>query len=109
VLRHETHHYYNPKFDTRKNRDVYENNLVSAILGGLGQDCGTCLRVRFAEVSENSVEQNTRKEVCCLTISPASRPVYVRDGQDEFFYIRAGNSNRRLSVSEAARYVQNRW
>jgi hypothetical protein len=92
---------YNKKFDTRKNRDVYENNLMTALLNACGKDCGTCIQISFGEVEG--------KDVCKIAVSFSSRPVYIKDGQEECFYIRAGNSNRALSVREATDYIKNHW
>jgi type I restriction-modification system DNA methylase subunit len=92
---------YNKKFDNRKNRDVYGNNLMSSILSACGQDCGTCIQISFGQVEG--------KDVCRVTVLPSPRPVYIKDGQDEYFYIRAGNSNRTLNVREANAYIKNRW
>lgn len=91
---------YNKKFDNRKNRDTYENNLMTILLNTCGQDCGNCIQISFAQV-EN-------KDVCKVTISPSLRPVYIKEGQDEHFYIRTGNSNRPLNVREATEYIKTR-
>lgn len=92
---------YNNKLDNRKNRDVYENNLMTSLLNACGQDCGTCIQVSFGQVKG--------KDVCRVTVSPSPRPVYIRDGQEEYFYIRAGNSNRPLKIREATDHIKNRW
>lgn len=92
---------YNKKFENCKNRDVYENNLMTSLLNACGQDCGTCIQVSFGQVEG--------KDVCRVTVSPSPRPVYIKDGQEEYFYIRASNSNRQLRVREATEYIKNHW
>jgi hypothetical protein len=92
---------YNKKFDNRQNRDVYENNLITSLLNTCGQDCGPCLQISFAQIES--------KDVCQITVSPSPRPIYIKDEQEEKFLIRAGNSNRSLSVREATNYIQNHW
>ncbi|PSB46520.1 ATP-binding protein [Cyanosarcina cf. burmensis CCALA 770] len=92
---------YNKKFENCKNRDVYENNLMTSLLNACGQDCGTCIQISFGQVEG--------KDVCQITVSPSLRPVYIKDGQDEHFYIRTGNSNRPLNIREANQYIKNRW
>lgn len=92
---------YNKKSDNRKNRDVYENNLMTSLLGACGQNCGTYIQISFGQVEG--------KDVCRVTVSPSPRPIYIKDGQEESFYIRTGNSNRSLSVREATEYIKNRW
>jgi Putative DNA-binding domain len=92
---------YNKKLDNRKNRDTYANNLMTSLLNACGQDCGTCIQISFGQIEA--------KDICRVTISPSPRPVYIKDGQDEYFYIRAGNSNRALKVREATDYIKSRW
>ncbi len=92
---------YIKKFDNRKNRDTYANNLMRSLLNAYGQDCGTCIQISFGQVEG--------KDVCRVAISPSPRPVYIKDGQEEYFYIRAGNSNRALKVKEATDYIKSRW
>jgi hypothetical protein len=92
---------YNKKFDNRKNHDVYENNLMTSLLNACGQDCGTCIQISFGQVED--------KDVCRVTVSLSPRPVYIKDGQKEDFYIRTGNSNRSLSPRETNEYIKNRW
>ena len=92
---------YKKKFDNRKNRDIYENNLMTSLLNACGQDCGTCLQISFAQVEG--------KDVCRVNVLPSPRPVYIKDGQEEKIFIRAGNSNRSLSVREATDYIQTHW
>ncbi|MBW4619535.1 MAG: putative DNA binding domain-containing protein [Cyanosarcina radialis HA8281-LM2] len=92
---------YNKKFDNCKNRDVYENNLMTSLLNACGRDCGTSIQISFGQIEG--------KDVCRVTIKPSPRPVYIKDGQEEYFYIRAGNSTRSLGVREATDYIKNRW
>jgi len=92
---------YNPKLDNRKNRDVYENNLMTSLLNACGKDCGTRIQISFGQIEG--------KDVCRITVLPSSRPVYIKDGQDELFYIRTGNSNRSLNAREATDHTINRW
>jgi hypothetical protein len=92
---------YNKKFDNSKNRDVYENNLMTSLLNACGRDCGTSIQISFGQIEG--------KDVCRVTVKPSPRPVYIKDGQEEYFYIRAGNSTRSLGVREATDYIKNRW
>jgi len=92
---------YNPKLDNRKNRDVYENNLMTSLLNACGKDCGTRIQISFGQIES--------KDVCRITVLPSTRPVYIKDGQDELFYIRTGSSNRSLNAREATDHTKNRW
>ncbi|MFB2982633.1 hypothetical protein [Microseira sp. BLCC-F43] len=50
---------------------------MTALLNACGQDCGTCIQISFGEVEG--------KDVCRIRVSPSPRPVYIKDGQDEYF------------------------
>lgn len=92
---------YNKKIDNRKNRDAYENKLMNSLLGACDQDCGIYIQITFGQVEG--------KDVCRVTVLPSPRPVYIKDGQEEYFYIRTGNSNRSLNVREVTEYIKKRW
>lgn len=92
---------YNKKLDNGKNRDIYKNNLITSLLSACGRDCGTLIKISFGQIEG--------KDVCRITVNSSPRPVYIKDGQEEYFYIRAGNSTRSLGVREAIDYIKNRW
>jgi len=92
-----------PDYGTFKkpNRDGFELFLTDLLLGAIGKDLGTCLRVTFHEVDG--------KDICRVTVTPGPRPVFLKEGNDEVFYLRTGNSTRRLSIREAVQYCKTRW
>ena len=71
------------------------------MLSAIGKDLGTYLRVTFHEVDG--------KDICRVTVTPGPRPVFLKEGNDEVFYLRTGNSTRRLSIREAVQYCKIRW
>jgi hypothetical protein len=81
----------------KPNRDGFELFLTDLLLGGLGKDLATSIRTTFHEVDG--------KDVCRLTVAASPRPVFL----DGVFYLRAGNSTRRLSTQEAVQYCKTRW
>lgn len=85
----------------RPDRDGFE-----AFLTGLFVVCGgdlvSQLRIDFQAIDGN--------DVCRVSVSPASRAVFVPDGSGgEHFYLRVGNTSRRLSTREAIEYCKVRW
>jgi hypothetical protein len=92
-----------PDYGTFKkpNRDGFELFLTELLLGGLGKDMATSIRTSFHEVDG--------KDVCRLTVAAGPRPVFLKEGNDDAFYLRAGNSTRRLSTREAVQYCKTRW
>ena len=48
------------------------------------------------------------KQVVVLTVSPTTTPAYLKDGNNENFYIRTGPSAAKLNVAEAISYISKR-
>lgn len=92
-----------PDYGTFKkpNRDGFELFLTELLLGAMGKDIATSIRTTFHEVDG--------KDVCRVTVAAGPRPVFLKEGNDEVFYLRAGNSTRRLSTREAVQYCKTRW
>ena len=92
-----------PDYRTFKkpDRDGFELFLTELLLGTMGKDLATSIRITFHEVDG--------KDVCRLTIAAGPRPVFLKEGNDDAFYLRAGNSTRRLSTREAVEYCKTRW
>ncbi|MFL6293759.1 MAG: helix-turn-helix domain-containing protein, partial [Thermoanaerobaculia bacterium] len=92
-----------PDYGTFKkpNRDGFELFLTELLLGALGKDMATSIRTTFHEVDG--------KDVCRITVAAGPHPVFIKEGNDEVLYLRAGNSTRRLSTREAVRYCKTRW
>ena len=81
----------------KKNADAYENWLTTRLLDSVGRDRTRLLRMEFPNIEGN--------QVCRVDVARSPRPVFVRDAQNvERLYVRAGNSTRELSVSEALDY-----
>ena len=85
----------------KPDRDGFEQVLMTAIASKLGGDACQCVQVVF-----HSVEG---QEICRVMVSPAHRPVYVRDGETPKLYVRTGVSTRELNVQEAINYTATRW
>lgn len=83
----------------KKNADAYENWLMTRLFESMDKD-----RTRLLHVSFRRIEG---KEICRVDVERSRRAVFVREGQGvERLYIRAGNSTRELSVSEAIEYCR---
>ena len=61
---------------------------------------------RFVDVAFPEIEG---KQVCAVSVRPATWPAYLRAKGSEAFYVRAGNASQPLTVSQAARYIQDRF
>jgi len=85
----------------KPDRDGFEQVLMTSVASKLGGD--SC---QFVQAVFHSVEG---KDVCRAIVSPAQRPVYVRDGETPKLYVRTGVSTRELNVQEAIDYTVTRW
>lgn len=85
----------------KRDRDGYELFLTDLLLIVLGKDLASCLRVSFHSYDG--------RDVCRVTIAKSPKPVYLQEGNDEVFYLRTGNSTRRLSTRETVEYARHRW
>jgi hypothetical protein len=85
----------------KPNQDGYENWLTTMLLGEFGKDASPLIRVSFHAIDG--------KDVCQLALKSSPKPIFVKDGNSEHLYIRAGNSTRLLTSREAVEYCKQRW
>jgi hypothetical protein len=85
----------------RRNRDQLEQFLHSLILDRLGPGLNSCIQIRFHQVGD--------KEVCVIRVRRSHRPVFLREGSEEVFYLRTGNASKRLNMSAAVEYCRQIW
>jgi hypothetical protein len=82
-------------------RDGFERAVIDIVRNKLGGDLVPLVHFSFLEIAS--------KDVCMLSIEPATRPVYLDEGKSSLFYIRSGNSTRQLDVREALNFAKSRW
>ncbi len=85
----------------KPDRDGFEQAVMTAIASKIGADACRSVQMVFTSL-EN-------KDVCRVMVAPASRPVYVKDGDTPKLYVRTGVSTRELNVQEAINYTSARW
>lgn len=85
----------------KKDRDGFEQALMTAVAVQLGGDLAPFLRVIFHSAHG--------QEVCRVIIAPAPRPVYLEQGGAPKFYLRSGATTRELNVREAMDFQATRW
>lgn len=83
----------------RQNRDGFETWLLDMLEGKMGRSALAGLSVTFPLVDKN--------EICRVDVEASPSPVFV-DG-DPWFYLRLGNSTRRLSAEDMIKYRSQRW
>lgn len=85
----------------KQNRDGFELFLTDLLLAALGKDLAPHIAITFHRVSG--------QDVCCVTVTPSPRPVFLKDAPTETLYLRTNNSTRPLTPSETLTYAKSRW
>ncbi len=85
----------------RKNRDGFDQALMSLIATQLGGDLAPSVQILFHVIQDS--------EVCRVILSPAPRPVFLDQGGNPRLYLRSGAATRELNVKEAIDYQATRW
>lgn len=82
-------------------RDSYENFLMTVLVEEYGKDVSPFIQIKFHLIDGH--------DICQIAVSPAPKPVFVKQGNGEHLFIRIGNSTRALSTREAVEYCKLRW
>lgn len=86
---------------TKGNKDDFELHFTNIVNSYLGKINRPLINLKFSEIES--------KEVAVVAVKKSPRPVYLKcEGKTEFF-IRSGNSNQPLDISEATDYVKDHW
>lgn len=85
----------------KPNADGFENVFNMAFNKMIGVEYRRFVDVSFPEVDG--------RQICVVSVRPASRAAYLVYKGTETFYVRAGNASQPLSVSQATRYVQDHF
>ena len=90
------------ELDRFDNEDRYLLHFWNLIKSSMGQDIGTFINV--------TIEEYSGKQVCKVVCSRSTRPVFLKQkGNEEEFYIRLGPSSASLDISEALKYIADRF
>jgi len=82
----------------RKERDQYKRFIVDKLCNYIGKvECAQSVSMEFYRFGN--------KDICLLDARRSAKPVYVREGGAEDFYIRVENETRRLNTREAHDYI----
>ncbi|GGF07014.1 ATP-binding protein [Stappia taiwanensis] len=83
------------------NRDGFERTINDIVTRFLGGDLCPAIQTTFTVIDG--------KDVCMVLVQPAPRAVYLSEGGKLHFYVRSGNSTRKLDLREAMDYARTRW
>ena len=85
----------------KPNLDGWENTFNLAFNKMIGVEYRRLIELEFYE--------KDGKTVCHIYARPASRPIFLKENNEEKFYVRAGNASQPLTFSQAVRYIQARF
>ena len=85
----------------RPKNDDYLLFVHNVLCDNLGSDLTSCIEASIVRLKD--------KDVCQVAVRRAPRPVYVKEGQNEMFFIRVGNSSKNLPLKAAVEYCNTRW
>jgi predicted HTH transcriptional regulator len=84
-----------------QNVDGFQLVLTDIVKVRLGAEYVPYIRPRFELIGG--------RYVCVIAIKESPRPVFLTRGDVHEFWVRMGNSTRRLDVKVAIRYIQEKW
>lgn len=85
----------------RHDRDGFQQRILQIIEKYLGNQFIPYIAVDFNEKDQ--------KTVCIVKVLPSKKPVFLKYNNNEYFYIRAGNTTRALKFSEMHEYTKHHW
>ena len=85
------------KTTNRADLDGFENWLTTLFENAIGGAATSNVEIDFPIVDG--------VVICRVAARPSGSPVYVSMKDDDWFYVRLGNSTRRLSTREAVDYI----
>lgn len=88
----------NDNFDNEDKMLLHLDNLLNSRLGG---STFACIKPSFSEIDE--------KRFLAVECSASDKPVFLKNGGNEEFYIRAGASSPALPASHTYEYIQQRF
>ena len=74
---------------------------MTSISANLGADLCPSVHILFHVIGG--------KDVCRVIVSPASRPVFLQQGNTPKLFVRTGGGTRDLNIQEALEYANGRW
>lgn len=87
--------------DGFENEDKMTLHLVNLIKAKLGANTMSFIHIHFDDLNSH--------RIMIAECSPAVKPVYLKDGDKERFFIRTGPSTTELSTKDAIEYIKERF
>ncbi len=86
---------------SRENKDAFENHFTNIFNAMIGPEFRHKVNLSFHNFGGN--------EICIVQAAASDRPVYLKNDDEEYFYIRTGNASTALKLSEIEKYHRTRF
>ncbi len=86
---------------SKKNKDGFQNHLVSLITSSIGMSCMQFVNINFENIAE--------KKICRANVKSSKQPVFLNIEGKQKLYIRTGNSTREISGQQMLDYTKDRF
>jgi predicted HTH transcriptional regulator len=87
----------------RSDLDGFQQTLLTVLSSRLGNDVAASVRVHLTKVGPGG------HDVALIDCPAFGRPVFLGDGNEKEFHVRAGNTTRLMDVQEATSYIAQHW
>lgn len=84
----------------KKNADGFENHFTHVFQNMIGAEFRQFVKLNWSQADD--------KECCVVSVVPSHKPAYLKNDNNEEFYIRTGNGTTALKLSEANAYINSR-
>ena len=85
----------------KPNADGFQNHFTNVF--------NTMLGPEFRPFIETGIYHEEGKDFCRINVMFSNKPVYLRQDEQEEFFIRTGNGTTSLKLSEASSYIDSHW
>lgn len=85
----------------KQSKDEFQRKVTELINNYLGKEFHEYITIRIKNIKN--------KEICVVKVSRSNLEAYLNNHGEEEFYIRAGTSSQKLSMSQANKYVTSHW
>lgn len=86
---------------SKKDKDGFQQHILNLLSSYIGVEFSSYIRIEF--------ETHNDKMICQLTIEQAPQPIFLKEQNSKEFYIRAGNTTRKLNSEETYNHIQLHW
>jgi len=85
----------------KKNPDGFFQHVVSLILSFVGAEYTSFVQIVFEDIGKETV--------AIVKVERSPNPVFIKEGEQRYFYVRSGNTSRELNPEEVYNYIQLHW